>query len=451
MYIIIIGAGEVGSHLAQIFIEDEHDVAIVEADEELANRLDASLNALVVHGSGVSAEVLRKAGVEHANLLLALTSIDEVNLIACMTARKYGRNALRVVARVRQSREVAGDLALSAEDLGLDALISPEQAVTTAVLEDLRYAGSGEMRELAGGKLELVGMDLAEDSPLVNDTLATLGEDFSGEFLVVGVQGPNGRIPTGGDKLKAGERAFVLTRPQYLTELAILSGKPWYHVRRVLIVGCGNTGLAVARELVAQGFELTIIESDYDRAQIVAGQLPNVLVLFGDGSDPEFLETQIEERKIDAVVVMLKDPEKSVLIGIFASSLGARKAIVRCDKPAYTNLATKQGVDGLISPKHAMTDAIQRYVRLGKVELTLPLGDHQVEVIQFVVPAEPALTDLVTRPISELPFPEGSLVGAVIRGDSVTIGRGDLILKPGDELLVVTRQDVLKKVEALLS
>lgn len=451
MYIIIIGAGEVGSHLARIFIEDGHEVTIVEVDEELAARLDASLNALVVRGSGVNAAVLRRAGVERADLFLALTSIDEVNLIACMTARKYGRATLRVLARVRQSREVAGELALSAEDLGLDALISPEQAITAAVLEDLRYAGSGEMRELAGGKLELVGMDLAPDSPLVHDTLASLDEDFPGEFLVVGVQGPNGRIPSGDDRLEAGERAFVLTRPQYLTELAILSGKPWYHVRRVLIIGCGSTGLAVARELAEQGFELTIIEQDYDRAQVVAGQLPDVLVLFGDGSDPEFLETQIDERRIDAVVVMLRDPEKAVLIGIFASSLGARKAIVRCDKPAYTDLANRQGVDGIISPKRAMTDAVQKYLRAGKVELTLRLGEQQVEIIQFTLPAEPVDAALVTKTLAELEFPKGALIGAVIRGEEVYIGRGDLVLQPGDELLVVTRRDALRKVEKMLS
>ncbi len=449
MYIIIIGAGEVGSHLARVFIEDGHEVAIVEIDEDLASRLDASLNALVVRGSGVNAGILKGAGVARADLFLALTSIDEVNLIACMAARKYGSSSLRVLARVRQTREVAGELSLSAEDLGLDALISPEQAITTAVVEDLRYAGSGEMRELAGGKLELVGMDLAPDSPLANETLAALDEDFPGEFLVVGIQGPNGRIPTGSDKLEPNERAFVLTRPQYLTELAILSGKPWYHVRRVLIVGCGNTGLAVARELSQQQFEVTIIEQDYDRAQFVAGQLPGILVLHGDGSDPDFLQENISDRSIDAVVVMLRDPEKSVLIGIFASSLGARKVIVRCDKPAYTNLATKQGVDGLISPKHAMSDAIQRYVRTGKIEVTLRLGEEQVEVIQFTLP-DTLKPQLVAKSLSALPFPSGSLIGAVVRGDDVFIGRGDLVLQPGDELFVVAKQSALRALEAML-
>lgn len=451
MYVIIIGAGEVGSYVARTLIEDGHEVAIVEADHDLARRLDLSLNALVVHGSGVSPAVLQRAGLDRADLFLAVTSIDEVNLIACMSARKHGSDGLRVVARVRQSRGVVGELALSAEDLGLDALISPEQAVTTTAVEDLRYTGSGEMHELAGGRLLLVGMDLAADSPLVHESLAELRQDFPGDFVVVGVQGSNSGIPAADTCLRADDRAFVLTRPQYLTELAILSGRPWYHVRRVLIVGCGNTGLALARELESLGYTLTIIESDRERAELVATLLPQVLVLHGDGSDPDFLRSQIEQRQVDAVVVLLKDPEKSVLIGIFASSLGARKAIVRCDKAAYTALATKQGVDAVISPKRAMTDAIQRYVRRGKIELTLQLGETELEVIHFRIPAKPSRSELVRKPLDQLALPKGALVGAVIRGEDVFIGPDDLILQPGDELLVVSRPEALAKLEKLLS
>lgn len=450
MYVVIIGAGEVGSYVARILVGEGHDVAVVETDEDLARRLDASLNALVVHGSGVNPQILQRAGVERADLLLAVTSTDEVNLIACMTARKYGGKNLRAVARVRQSRAVAGELALSAEDLGLDALISPEQAIATATLEVLRYAGSGEMHELAAGKLVLVGMALAADSPLVHETLGQLRSDYP-DFVVVAVQGRDGRIPTGGDRLRVDDRAYVLTLPQNLTELAILSGTPWYHVQRILMVGCGNTGLAVARELVRLGQTPTIIEQDQDRAEYIASLLPRCLVLHGDGSDPEFLRSRIEEGRIDAVLVLVRDPEAAVLMGIFAKSLGARKVIVRCDKPAYAHLATKQGVDAVISPKRAMTDAILRYARSGRVELTLPLGEEEAEVISFRLPAKPLRSDLCEKPIRDLGFPEGSLVGAVIRGEQVLMGSGDLVLRPGDELFVVARQEVLGRVERFLS
>jgi trk system potassium uptake protein len=451
MYVVIIGAGEVGSHIARVLVEEGHDVAVVELDELLAERLDANLNALVVRGSGVSPTVLKRAGVERADLLLAVTSTDEVNLIACMTARKYGGPRLRVVARVRQSHDVAGDLSLSAEDLGLDALISPEEAITTAVLEDLRFAGSGEMRELAEGRLVLVGMDLAPDSPLVHESIDELRHDFPGDFLVVGIQGRNSRIPTGDDHMEAGDRAYLLTRPQYLTELAILSGEPWYRPSRILIVGCGNTGLALARALEGQKQFPTIIEIDRERAELLAGMLPRCLVLHGDGTDPDFLRSQIEKGRIDAVVVLLKDPEKSVLIGIFASSLGARKAIVRCDKSAYAPLAHSQGVDAVISPKGAMTDAIQRYVRSGNIEVSLLLGERHLEFIQFRVPDQPARLPVGKRPIRELGLPTGSTIGALMRDGDVFIAPDAMTLQPGDELLVVSPRDILDRVESMLS
>lgn len=452
MYVVIVGAGEVGSYVARILVDEGHDVAVIEIDDGLARRLDATLNALVVHGSGVQPGVLKRAGIERADLLLAVTAVDEVNLIASMTARKHGNERLRAVARIRQSPDVAGDLALSAADLGLDALVSPEHALTAAIMAALRYAGSGEMRELAGGKLVLVGMDLGADSPLLHETLAQVRTDFPGEFLVVAAQGRNGiRIPMGADRLTADERAFVLARPENLTELAILSGQPWHRVQRILIVGCGNTGLALARELESQGLRPTIIENDRERAELVSGLLSRSLILHADGSDPELLRARIEEDRIDTVIVLLEEPEKSLLIGIFATSLGASKVIVRCDEAGYIPLANKLGVDAVISPKRAMADAILRYVRRGTVESTLLLGEHAAEVLHLKVPERPTQPGLITQPLKDLPFPKESLVGAVIRGTAVIIGSGETILRSGDEILVVCRAEALGRLEQLLS
>lgn len=452
MHVVIVGAGEVGSHVARILVEEGHDVSVVEVEEQLARRLDATLNAQVVHGSGVSPAVLLRAGVDRADLLLAVTAVDEVNLIACMTARKYGGSRLRVVARVRQSQQVAGDLALSAKDLGLDALISPEEAIANSTTEILHYGGAGEMRELAGGKLVLVGMALGADSPLVHETLAELRGDLPAEALVVGVQGHEGvRIPSGSDRLQVDERAYILTKPENLTELTILSGQPWHRVQRALIVGCGGTGLALARKLESEKITPTIIEKEMDRAELVAGLLPRSLVLHGDGANPEFLRSRIEEGRIDAVIVLLEDPEKSVLIGIFAKSLGARKVVVRCDKQAYGQLASELGIDAVISPKRAMTDAILRYVRRGVVQSTLMLGEHEAEVIEFSVPQRPSHPYLVERALKDVGFPKGALVGAVIRHGEAFIPSGSTVLRPGDNLLVVSSAQALRKVEELLA
>lgn len=451
MYVVIVGAGAVGSHVARTLVEEGHEVVVIELDEELARRIDASLDALVVEGSGISAATLKRAGVQRADLFLAVTATDEVNLIACMTARKFGPPRLRVVARVRQSRGLVGEYPLSAEDLGLDALISPEEAITTAAVDDLRFAGSGEMRELAAGKVALVGLDLGGDSPLVHETLSSLRRDFGSEFVVVGVQGRDGRIPADSEHLEPNDRAFVITHPGFMTELAILSGKPWYHARRVLIVGCGNTGLTLARALSDRSPAPMIVEIDIDRAELVAGLLPQCLVLNADASDPEILRRIIEEHQIDAMVVLLSDAEKAMLIGIFASSLHVPKVIVRSDKPGYTYFANRLGVDAVISPKQAMTDAIHRYVRSGRSEVTLLLGEEQAEVVHFTIPDEPRDAELLRRPIRDLEFPERTIVGAHIRKGEVTIAPESAVLEPGDELVIVSPSLALGRLEKMLT
>lgn len=452
MNIVIVGAGEVGSYVARIFIEEGHDVSIVEQNEEIARRLDTGLNAQVVAGSGVRPDILQRAGVDRADLFLAVTAVDEVNLIACMTARKLAGGNLRAVARVRQARHVLGDRTLSAEDLGLDALISPEQSLATSTEDILRYSGRGEMRELAGGKIVLVRMVLSTDSPMIHETLGQLHGDLPEDFRVVAVEQREGiRIPTMEDRLKAGDAAFVLTVPKNLTELAILSGTPWHDIKRVLIVGCGNTGFALARELERQKYEQTVIERDLECAEFAAGHLSASTVLHGDGSDPEFLRGRIEEGRIDAVLVLIKNPEKAVLIGIFAKSLGARKVIVRCDKAAFVRLAHDLGVDAVISPKRAMTNAILRYVRRGRVASTLLLGEHEAEIIEFRVPETPVSPDVLAKPIKDLPLPEGSLIGAVIRNGEGFIASDETRLKGGDKLFISCVTRAIGSVERLFS
>jgi trk system potassium uptake protein TrkA len=247
------------------------------------------------------------------------------------------------------------------------------------------------------------------------------------------------------------ERVFVLTLPQNLAELVALSGQPRHLVRRVLIVGCGNTGLAVARKLERHGLCPTILEKAKDRAEEVASILSSSLVVHSDASNPEVLRARIEEGDVDAVVVLLKEPELSVLIGIFAKSLGARKVVARCDEAGYVPLAHKLGIDAIVSPKRAMINAILRYVRRGTVESTLLLGDHEAEILEFKVPERPEVRDLIEKPLKDLHFPRGSLVGAVVRNGEASIPSGNTILRPGDSLFVACGQELLSRVERLLS
>lgn len=249
--------------------------------------------------------------------------------------------------------------------------------------------------------------------------------------------------------MRADERAYILTSPQNVTDFWILSGKPWHHVRHTLIIGCGTIGFRLAQELERQRMYPTIIEMDHSRAQWVSKHLTKSIVLEGDATDPDLLREQLDERA-DAVVVLLEDDEKALLVGLFAKHLGAKKVIVRSDKPAYHPIAHKLGVDATLSPRRAIADQILRFVRRGRVASAHMLGDHEGEILELFVPEKPRRRELIEKPLKELEFPDGSLIGAVIRGNDVFIARGDTVLQPNDDLLVISLTSSIHDIEKAL-
>jgi trk system potassium uptake protein TrkA len=449
MYVIVVGAGEVGCYLATILVDEGHDVAIVEANEDLCRKLEGDLDCLVVNGSGVNRSVLLRAGIKKANLVIGVTQVDEVNLVSSMIASRLGNDPL-TVARVREVEHYQAGT-LQAKDMGLSLLVGPEKSVADQVVGQLSFEGTGEIRSIADGQLVLLELPLSADSPLCHDTLANLRDTFPEPSLVVGVSGSNGlRIPRGDDILQLDERAEVLTTPKNIDEFLILSGKPWHHVRHVLIVGCGSIGFRLARELEDRRLYPTIIEHDRQRAEWVSRNLTKSIVLHGDGTDPQLLDEQLEE-VADAVVVLVEDDEKAVVIGMMAKHLGAKKVLVRSDKLAYAPIAHKMGIDALISPRRALANSILHFVRRGHVANAQMLGDHEGEILELRIPDKPANGKLLDHPLKDLDFPRDVLVGGVIRGDRVFIPDGNVILQPGDTALVIALPKAIAQVEKLLS
>jgi trk system potassium uptake protein TrkA len=451
MYIILIGAGEVGAYLAEILVAEGQDVAVIEANEALADELDDRLDALVIKGSGVTREALEQAGVLDADLVLAVTTVDEVNMVACMVAKRISER-VRAVARVRGEQYYRTDNPiLVAADLGIDLIMSPERAVAEQVLDLLRYAGAAEIRHLANDRLVLVEVLIGAASSLLKGPLAELRAALPERSLVVAIEGEGGfRIPRGHDRLAVEERAYVLTVPGHINEVMALSGTPSDPVHNILIVGCGDIGFGVARELERSEIYPVILEKDEERAEWLAGKLPRSLVVHGDGANLDLLRERVEQERVDAAVFLMDDDEDSLLIGLFAKSLGVRKIICRCDNLDYRQLANRLGVDAIVTPKRAVANAILRYVRRGSVESSVVLGDHQAEIIHFRVPERPKQTEIITRPLKDLQSPRDALVGAVIRKGEVFIPNGDTLLDPGDELLIAVLPQALQEVERLL-
>lgn len=449
MHIIIIGAGEVGRYLAEILIEERHDVCIVEQDEKLARELDEQLDAQIVQGTGVSREALFRAGIPKADLLLAVTEVDEVNLVAAMTAERM-KPECATVARVRNQRYLFGTDALDTGEYGVDLLVGPEQAIAEHVVKLLQYVGPGQISPLSDGKIVLLELPILPHSPFAYTTLGELLPELPKQALVAAVLGSDGvmRMAAPDGRFSVGERVFILCPPTEIASLLAIAGVEGHHVKRVLLIGGGEIGYGVARALQRLKFDTTLVESDPDRAEHIAAKLTKTTVILGDGTDPKLLEEQMNDGQ-DAVVVLLDDDEKSLIAGVMAKHLEARKVVTRVDKRAYTSLAQKLGIDALISPRRAVADSILRFVRRGHITSTTMLGDHQGELIDFRIDKKPK-KELANRPISELKLPQGSLIGVIIRGEELIIpSSGTETLEPEDHVFVVALREAVPLVEEL--
>ncbi len=450
MHIIIIGAGEVGRYLAQILIEERHDVCVIEQDEKLARQLDDTLDCQVVHGTGVSRAALIRADVGRCDLLIAATQVDEVNLVAAMTAERVNADC-RTVARVRDTRYLYGTDAIQAKEYGVDLLIGPEEAVAEQVVELLQYVGPGQISPVADGRAAMLELPVMPHSALVYATLEELSAELPEQSHIVAVLGSEGmRIPDANERFVVGERIFVLCARDAVLDFLKLTVADSHKVERVLLIGGGNIGLHLAKQLQRLHFRLTILEKDPDRAEQIAVRLNKAVVIQGDGTEPSMLAEQMRDGH-EAVVVLLDDDEKSILTAVVAKNFSAKKVIARVDKREYIPIAHKLGVDAVISPRRAVADAILRFVRRGHIASTTMLGDHQGELIDFEVGPTPK-KQLTEQPMAELKLPAGCRIGLIVRGERLLIPRGgEERIQPNDHVYVVALRDSLVDLEQMFA
>ena len=292
MRILILGAGEVGFHLARQLSDENHDVVVIEESRDRARGIQDAMDAMVVQGNAASLSVLERAGIERTDLLLAVTSVDEINLMACLTAAQYG---VRIkIARVSKPDYFDYAGILPAERLGVDLMINPEQECALETFQLLQSAAATEFSQFEGGLVQLIGMRVTPDAPIAGKTLADLGREYRrSQYLMAAiVRSGVTLIPKGSDRVRAGDHIFIIGEPSRLPEVLPLAGHRGFPLRRVMIAGGSREGLLLARMLEENGVGCTIIETDRARAAILAESLGSTLVLHGDATDLELLEME---------------------------------------------------------------------------------------------------------------------------------------------------------------
>lgn len=446
MRIIVAGAGEVGSYVAELLSKEGHDVIVVEQHAGRLAAIEQRLDVYAICGSATDPGTLAKAGLDKADMIAAVTSNDEVNLIACLLAKQAGvdRRLARIQAPGLRGR-AASELHAA---MGADQVIDPDDATAKEILGLLTFAGSTEFAELGGGEVLMIGAVLTADAPFVGQSLSEIAARYEPEwdFIVSTItRGPDTIIPRKDHRLEAGDAIRVLCKRRARRDVMQLLGlEPRTH-RRVMLLGGGRTGELLAGSLASRGGSVTLIERTAERAHELAESLDGVLVLHGDITDTQLLDSE-QVGDFDAVVALTGQDDANILACLYAKLAGVTEAIAVLHRLELRGLLQEAGVDVSLSPRTASANEVLRSVQ-GVAQVATSLSSD-VEVLEVEV-AEGSRADGAT--VSDLGLPHESLVAAIVRDGKPQIGRRWSELRDRDHVIVVSRPQTVEQIRDLFT
>jgi trk system potassium uptake protein TrkA len=445
MKILIVGAGQVGYFLSDRLSREGHEVTLVDRNEVTVQHAQDRLNVLGVTGNGASAEILEQAGITTTDIFIAVTDLDEVNILACLLAREY--QVKTRVARTKSIEYTGNRAKLTKEKLGIDLLINPEDAVAEELVKIACSSGAFDVAEFAGGSVQFLGYRISKENPLCDLTLAELGE-LRGiyRFVIVAIsRGDETIIPRGDDCIQAGDSIYLFAHQKDLPSIQYMlhsGGELKKRNRRIFILGGGNIGKQIASQLETQS-EVKLIDKDEQRCLKLAGILEKTLVIKAEGSDVETLKEEGLEGA-DVFIAVTEKDETNILTCLLARQQGVRRTLALVSQPELLGLASDLGIDACISPRLAAASTILRFVRRGEIISLATIEGSNSEVLEIEVKAE---TGILNTPLKELHFPRGAIIGAIVRGENYEIPTGESRLAAGDRVIIFTLPGSLSKVE----
>lgn len=456
MRTIVVGAGEVGYHIAKRLVQEGHDVVIIEENAAVKERVEKELDVLAIQGHGASPTALEEAGVAKTDMLIAVTDEDEVNVVASVLAKEYG--VATTIARARNPELSRSPFLQSGRRLGIDLLINPNQAVAEEIAKLVHVPAAAEVAYFAEGKVQLLGIHVGAKAPALEKRLKDLSAFQAKQpFLVVAISrknathAPNGEasilIPNGETPILPGDHLYLVARRDDIPDILTLLGRQDEPPRRVLIIGGGRVGLRVAEILENEGIPITLVERNPTRCEELAHRLKRALVIQGDGTDSQAL---MEEGNVemDAVVTVSDDEATNILAALLAKRQGAKKVIALIQRSHFLQLAPSLGIDAAISPRLTTASAILRYVRGGRVVSLMEMPEWDAEIMELV--ALPTMA-VVGRSLREVNMPKGAIVAAIKRGEQIIIPKGDSQILAEDRVILFTLPEAIPKVERLFS
>lgn len=432
MRVVIAGAGKVGFNIAQMLSKEDHDVVIIEKNEERLQIVDDHLDIQTINGSGSDCGVLEEAGIRRSKLFISVTETDEVNMVACALAKQYG--VPTTVARIRNPEYAQKERRISLSKMGIDLIINPEMVTAMEIVKLLEHPEAREMEYFADGQIQMAELIIEESFPMRGQRLHQY--DAPGQFLIVAIL-RNGRliVPGGDDIIQAGDRVFIMARTKDMkqTEKLFLT-KKLPVIEYVVILGGDLIGYYLAQELEKKNYSVKVIEKDKTKCQEIDSRLKKTLVINGDGIDIDLLMDE-NIGQADAFVAVTDDDKLNLLVCLIAKELGAKKTFVQIRRSDLIPLIDHVNIDKVVSPRMFTAGSILRYIRRGHVSSVTLLGDSDAEMIELTIPSG---APVVNMTLKDIPLPKGTLVGAIMRNNQVIIPSGDDVVKVDDRLTLFT-------------
>jgi len=449
MKIIILGAGQVGSSLADHLAREDNDITIVDKDARLLQDLQDRLDIRTIQGHASHPDVLLRAGAEDADMMIAVTNSDETNMIACQVAHTLFRTPTKI-ARVRALEYLKYDKLFSQDALPIDVLISPEQLVTDYIQKLMEHSGALQVLDFAGGKVQLVAVKAFHGGALVGNQLRSMRDHMPGIQTRVAAIFRRGKaiLPEGDTVIEVDDEVFFIAANKNIRAVMSELRKLEKPVKRVMLAGGGNIGTRLAKAL-EQRFQVKIIEHNAECAKRISAELEKTIVLLGDAADEELLiEENIENT--DVFCALTNDDEANILSAMLAKRLGAKKVMSLINRAAYVDLMESGVIDIAISPQQATIGSLLAHVRRGDVVVVHSLRRGAAEAIEAIAHGDYKTSKVVGRTIEQIDLPPGCIIGAIVRGNKVVIAHHDTLIMSKDHIILfLTEKKYIPNVERL--
>ncbi len=441
MRIIVAGASDVGTHLAKMLSNENHDIVVIDPNESNLKSLE-NLDIITFHGSATSFNVLKEANIKRSELFIAVTQSEDTNITAAMLGKKLG--AARTIARIDNKEYLFHANKEYFQSIGVDHLIYPENIAVRELVNLVNQTGTVDFVDFTGGKLSLFAVKLNEESPLLNKTLNDTSILNSGyEYRVVAItRNTRTIIPRGNDVFESNDLLYIISSQSGIKELMKISGKEQYQTKNIMILGGSRIGIGASGQLESQ-FNVKLLEQDKEKCFKLAGILNNTLIVNGDGRNMNLLSEE-GLPNMDTFIAVTGNSETNILSSLLAKQLGVKRTIAEIENFDYINLAENMGIDTIINKKIIAASRIFRYTRSREVTNVKCLTGTDAEVMEFVAKKGARVTK---NKLNSVNFPKDSIIGGITRGKSSFIATGDTEIKPNDRVVVFALPSAFNKLE----